>query len=67
MMNDVDFTNEMLEKVLGGTNALINAKVYTFTGAYAEKQANDVIQQQHNCVCGCSCGGGAGNGGGTGC
>jgi len=65
-MTDIDFTNEMLEKVLGGTNALSNAKVYTFTGAYAEQQAHEVIRQEENCACGCFCGGGAGNGGGSG-
>lgn len=65
-MTDIDFTNEMLEKVLGGANALSNAKVYTFSGAYAEQQAHEVIQQEQNCACGCFCNDGAGNGGGSG-
>lgn len=65
-MTDIDFTNEMLEKVFGGANVLSNAKVYTFTGAYAEQQANEVVQQEQNCGCGCFCNGGAGNGGGSG-
>lgn len=44
-MTEIEFTNEMLEKVLGGANALSNAKVFTFTGAYAEQQAKEVVRQ----------------------
>lgn len=65
-MNEIEFTNELLEKVLGGVNPLSNVKVFTFTGAYAEQQAHEVIRQEQNCGCGCFCGGGAGNGGGSG-
>lgn len=65
-MTDIDFTNEMLEKVLGGANALSNAKVYTFTGAYAEQQSDEIFRQNPNCACGCFCNGGSGNGGGSG-
>lgn len=65
-MTDIEFTNEMLEKVLGGANALSNVKVYTFTGAYAEQQAQEVIKQEQTCSCGCFCNDGAGNGGGSG-
>ncbi len=65
-MTEIDFTNEMLEKVLGGANALSNAKVYTFSGAYADQQANEVIRRELNCSCGCFCNDGAGNGGGSG-
>ena len=65
-MNEIEFTNELLEKVLGGANSLSNAKVFTFTGAYAERQAHEVIRQEQTCACGVCCGGGAGNGGGSG-
>lgn len=65
-MTEIEFTNEMLEKVLGGANALSNAKVFTFTGAYAEQQAKEVVRQEQNCACGCFCERGAGNGGGAG-
>lgn len=65
-MTDIDFTNEMLAKVLGGTSSLSNAKVYTFTGAYAEQQAQEVIQQELNCACSCTCNEGAGSGAGAG-
>jgi hypothetical protein len=65
-MNDIDFTNEMLEKVLGGANALSNIKVYTFTGAYAQRLADENDDKLKNCSCGCFCSGGSGNGGGAG-
>lgn len=29
-MKDINFTNEMLEKVFGGAKAFSNAKVYSF-------------------------------------
>lgn len=62
-MTDIDFTNEMLEKILGGAS---NVKVYSFTGAYAEELADDIENEETECACGCFCSGGSGNGGGSG-
>lgn len=66
-MNEIDFTKEMLEKVLGGANASAKAKFYSFTGDYAVQQAQDVLKEPGGCLCGCQCvdkgkGGGAGAG-----
>lgn len=65
-MDEITFTKEMLEKVLGGVNVHSNAKVYTFTGAYAEAQANNVIKLNKFCGCSCLCNEGAGSGAGAG-
>ncbi|MBR8725191.1 hypothetical protein [Bacteroides pyogenes] len=64
-MLDFELTNSMLEKVFGGETSLVN-KVYTFTGAYAERQAENVVIEAQNCSCGCMCTDGAGSGGGSG-
>lgn len=52
-MQDIDFTNEMLEKVLGGANA----QVFSFTNGYADDiiDDNDDKEQDGDCACGCGC------------
>ena len=63
-MQDIDFTNEMLEKVLGGANA----QVFSFTNSYADDIIDDRDDQDQdsNCACGCGCNEGAGSGAGSG-
>lgn len=63
-MQDIDFTNEMLEKVLGGANA----QVFSFTNGYADDIIDDRDDQDQdsNCACGCGCNEGAGSGAGSG-
>ncbi len=64
--DEFKMTNELLEKVLGGSNALSNAKIFTFTGVYAARQAQLVDIIHSSCACGCGCTGGAGGGNGAG-
>lgn len=64
--DEFKMTNELLEKVLGGSNALSNAKIFTFTGDYAVRQAQTIDRLHASCACGCGCQGGAGGGTGAG-
>lgn len=64
-VKEFQLANEMLEKVLGG-NASPLGQVFTFTGAYAERQAQSIGHITRGCGCGCGCAGGAGNGSGAG-
>lgn len=63
-INDFKLTNELLHKVLGGNQSA--PRFYSFSGANAVEQANNVSISDASCACGCGCSGGAGNGGGSG-
>lgn len=58
--------NEALKRILGGANINGMMKTFSFSGANAVMEADNLSQKELNCGCGCSCNDGAGNGGGAG-
>lgn len=67
MEKNDDFTlaNEALENILGGANLNGALNFFTFSGANAVQDAQN-LQKAQDCGCSCFCNDGCGGGGGAG-